>query len=274
MFKLTVAALVFLAASPAAAAPMWVERQAAPKASLLDPTLRARDEASARRVDHSAFNGFLAQYVEIGPDGVSRVGYAAAGESGAAALAAYIASLETVEVATLSADEQLAFWINLYNAATVRLILENPSVASIRDIDKPWDTPVATAVGRRLTLNDIEHRILRPIFKDPRIHYAVNCASIGCPNLAREAYSGETIDAALDKAASAYVNHPRGVEIEDGKVTASKIYGWYRDDFGRDDRAVLDHIRLHAAPALAEMLDGKTRIDAYRYDWRLNAATP
>ncbi len=264
--------LAFVAASPAVAAPIAIERQFAPKSALVDTRFEAADEASAERVDHSAWAHFLGAYVIEGPTGVNLVRYKAVTPEDRAKLDSYIAGLEATDTAGLSRREQLAFWFNLYNAATVRLILENPGIASIQDIKKPWDQPVVTVMGRTLTLNEIEHGVIRPTAKDPRIHYAVNCASMGCPNLEREPFTGEDLDARLDAAARAYVNHPRGVSVSNGKVRLSKIYGWYRDDFGKDDAALFDHIRLYAAPALAESLKGVKKASSYAYDWALNVA--
>lgn len=265
-------ALALVAASPAVAAPIAIERQFAPKSALVDARFEAADEASAVKIDHSAWAHFLGAYVVEGPTGISLVRYKAVTPDDKTRLGSYIASLEATDTATLSRKEQLAFWFNLYNAATVRLILNNPGIESIQEIKKPWDQPVATVKGRTLTLNEIEHGIIRPTAKDPRIHYAVNCASMGCPNLAREPFTGEDLDARLDAAARAYVNHPRGVSVSNGKVRLSKIYGWYRDDFGKDDAAMFDHIRLYADPALAESLKGVTKASSYDYDWTLNAA--
>ncbi len=274
--KRLLAALTIAAAGnaigPAAAAPIALERQLAPKAALVDARFEAAAEAGAIPVDHAEWTRFLSAYVVVSPDGVNRVRYGAVTKEDRAALDAYIGTLEKTDVPALARKEQIAFWFNLYNAATVRLILQNPAVASIRDIKKPWDTSVATVMGRALTLNEIEHGIVRPIARDPRIHYAVNCASIGCPNLRPEAYAGDSLDAQLDAAARAYINHPRGVEVADGKVRLSKIFGWYRDDFGKDDAALFDHLRQYADPALAQKLKGVKKASSYDYDWALNAA--
>jgi hypothetical protein len=263
---------LFLAAGPALAAPMWIERQAAPKAKLLDPALAQEDASSAVAIDHSAWSRFLESYVVAGSDGINRVRYQSVSAGDRAALLNYISALEAVDVARLARREQIAFWINLYNAATVRLILDNEGVASIRKIARPWDSPVVSVAGRQLTLNEIEHGVLRPIAQDPRIHYAVNCASIGCPNLTPAAFTGAELEAELDAAARAYVNHPRGVSVEGGKLIVSKIYGWYADDFGGTDAAVIAHARRFAGPALDEKLATIRAISGYRYDWSLNAA--
>ncbi|HBK92485.1 MAG TPA: DUF547 domain-containing protein [Parvularcula sp.] len=266
------AALALTLALPAPAAQMAVERQFAPKSVLVDPRFEASDEASPVIVDHGRWGRFLDAYVVKGPAGINLVRYKAVTAADKAMLAAYIDALAATDAAALPRKEQLALWINLYNAATVKLILDHPGIASILDIEKPWDRPVATVGVRALTLNDIEHGIIRPLAKDARVHYAVNCASMGCPNLARAPFTGAGLDAALDAAARAYVNHPRGVSVTKGKARLSKIFGWYRDDFGKDDAALIDHIRLYAEPALAARLKRVKRADSYDYDWALNAA--
>jgi hypothetical protein len=172
----------------------------------------------------------------------------------------------------------MAFWINLYNALTLQVVARRHPVDSIRDIDispgwfsdGPWDAVLVSVEGEALTLNDIEHRILRPIWRDPRIHYAVNCASLGCPNLAQTPYRARQLEAQLERAARAFVNHPRGVKAEQGRVTASRIYDWYREDFGTSEAELLAHLRRYAAPGLAARLAAAGAIAGYAYDWNLN----
>ena len=123
---------------------------------------------------------------------------------------------------------------------------------------------------RPCRLNDIEHRILRPIWRDPRIHYAVNCASVGCPNLMTEAFAGDRLDAQLDGAARAYVNTPRGARIEDGKLVVSSIYIWFGEDFGGNDAGVIAHLKRYAEPQLGNRLKSLKAISDHRYDWSLN----
>lgn len=266
------AALALALALPEPSVPIEIERQFAPKSALVDARFEISDEQSDDAVDHGRWGRFLNAYVVKGPTGINLVRYKAVTRSDRALLAAYIAALEATDPATLARKEQIAFWINLYNAATVKLILDHKGIASILDIEKPWDQPVATVKGRALTLNDIEHGIIRPVAKDPRIHYAVNCASIGCPDIARTPFKGANLDADLDAAARAYVNHPRGVSVTRDKARLSKIFGWYRDDFGKDDAALFDHIRHYAAPALAKRLKGVKKAAGHDYDWALNAA--
>jgi len=120
-----------------------------------------------------------------------------------------------------------------------------------------------------VSLDDIEHRILRPIWMDPRIHYAVNCASLGCPNLPRVAFTAKNAERLLHAGAKAYINHPRGVRIEDGTLTVSSIYAWFERDF-EEDGGVLGHLRRYANPQLATALAAFDRSSEFAYDWSLN----
>ncbi|MEM9169839.1 MAG: DUF547 domain-containing protein [Pseudomonadota bacterium] len=273
-FFLTLAALFI--AETALAAPIWIERRFVPEAELVDPRYTTIDETSETVVDHTAWAAFLSAYVRVAEVGPNRVAYGSVSDADRAALDGYLDALQTVDVAGLAREEALAYWINLYNAATIALVLDAYPIEGIRKInvdgDGPWDTPVATVSGRALTLNEIEHGIIRPVFKDERIHYAVNCASVGCPSLAIEPFEGARLDAQLDAAARAYVNDPRGVAIEDGDLTVSKIFGWYREDFAPDEAGVVDYLKSYAEPALAAALDGFDDIDGYAYDWSLNDA--
>jgi hypothetical protein len=153
-------------------------------------------------------------------------------------------------------------------------------VKSIRDIKShpldfkgPWNDTRLNVEGTDLTLDNIENLIVRPVFDDPRIHYALNCAAIGCPNLRESAFTGAGLNAALDTQSRRFINDPRGVKVTDGDVTASRIFLWYEVDYGADAADVLGHIRQYAEPDLLNALEGKTSIDRYEYDWSLNEAS-
>ncbi len=244
---------------------------------------RAADGAG-EAVDHGAWDRLLATYVKPGVDGISRVDYAAFKMAAHGELKAYVRRLEAVDPARLGRFEQFALLANLYNAKTIDIVLDHYPVASIKDISLgggllatltggPWKAKVLKLNGVELSLDDLEHGILRPVFKDPRAHYALNCASMGCPNLGREAFTGAKLERQLEEAARAYVNHPRGVTLRDGKLVVSSIYVWFKEDFGGDDAGVLHHLRRYAAPGLAEELKAITAIDGDAYDWRLNDVT-
>ena len=168
-------------------------------------------------------------------------------------------------------NEQLAFWINAYNACTVRLICDHMPISSIKDISRPWKKVVMTAADRSYTLDDIEHRILRPIWKDPRIHYALNCAALGCPNLWAVAVTVENTEEYLNFGATAFINHPRGSRAENGRAVVSSIYKWFSEDFGGSDETLMTHLKTYASPELAAQLDGATTVSYDSYDWTLNS---
>jgi len=262
---LVLAALIFSASTAAVRAGGLAER------------FSAHDPESSVTVDHSAWEAMLKRHVVKDGD-LNRVDYASWKRESRDELLGYIGRMEKVNVAKLSRAEQYAYWVNLYNAVTVALILKHDPVDTIRDIDispgffsdGPWGAKLATVDGVKLSLDNIEHDILRENWDDPRVHYAVNCASIGCPNLAREAYRGETLDAQLERAARAYIASPRGVRFDGDRVTASKIYSWYDEDFGGSEAGVIKHLRQYAEGETAERLTGLSSIDDYEYDWSLN----
>jgi Protein of unknown function, DUF547 len=253
-----------------------VEGIAAPRSRLVSPHWLENDPASVERVDHEPWSRFLAACLAPAGDGTNRFDYARAQSPGRALLERYIASLQAIAVAQLNRAEQRAYWINLYNAATTRIVLEHYPIRSIRDISLggllslgPWDAKVVSADGERLSLNDIEHGILRPIWHDPRLHYALNCAAISCPSLPPVAFTAANTERLLDAGARAYVNDPRGVRIADGRLIVSSIYRWYRADFGAGETAVLDHLKRYAAPELAAQLARFRAPGDDSYDWRL-----
>ncbi len=239
------------------------------------------DANATTRIDHAAWERFLNTYVAPSPDGVNRVAYGRVTDADKQALRDYLDRLRLIDIQRFTRDEQRAYWINLYNALTVMLILDHRPVASIVDIDispgllarGPWDRKLIEIAGEPVSLNDVEHRILRPIWRDPRLHYAVNCASLGCPNLLPTAFTGANGEALLEAAAHAYVNHRRGARIEGGRLTVSKIYAWFADDFGGGDEAVIGHLKRYAEPPLKQALEGRVAIDDYEYDWGLNDAS-
>lgn len=249
----------------------------APKPDLWEHWL-AHDTSSESVVDHKDFDTFLKAYISVDRRDLNRVDYGGVSDADLSLLMKYIEDLAFTKVRQLNRTEQMAFWINAYNALTLHVVLEHYPVASIRDIDLgegffadgPWDEKVINIENVELSLNDIEHRILRPIWNDPRIHYAVNCASIGCPNLAIDAYSSANLEEMLDQAAIRFVNAPRNIEFSSDEVTVSKIYSWFATDFGGDDVSILNHLRQYADDDLQDKLKSVNRIFDYTYDWSLN----
>ena len=261
----------------------WILAASPSKAAELDAYFRTNNPASQTTVDHGAWSAFLGKYVVRSPDGINRVAYGKVAPADKQALKAYVRALQAVRVTALRSDEQRAFWINLYNAVTIDVVLDHYPVKSIKDISLggsftsfvtggPWSKPLVTVEGKALALDNIEHDILRKVWRDPRVHYAVNCASLGCPNLMPTAFTAATLDAMLTQGARDYVNHRRGVNVTGKTVRLSNIYTWFKEDFGRDDREVLAHVSQYAAPALKSQLVGIESIAGYDYDWSLNDA--
>jgi len=253
----------------------------APRSELW-PRWQAHDPAATVEIDHSAWDRLLGRYLTVVPGGVNTFAYDKVSPEDRAALDAYVAGLAGVAISGANKARQRAYWINLYNALTVQLVLSHYPVDSIRDIDispgffgsGPWDKKLIQIEGEALSLNDIEHRILRPIWRDPRVHYAVNCAAIGCPNLQPTAFTAENSEALLEAAARAYVNHPRGVRLRDGELVVSSIYAWFAEDFGTSDAQVISHLARYANPDLARALWRISQIEDHRYDWTLNRTGP
>jgi len=231
--------------------------------------------ASLTKQDASAlYAKFLNTYISE-TDGINFVAYGKVTDAHHAELKTYIAALEAQGADGLNDDQIKAFWFNLYNAKTIDVILENYPLKSIRSLGLanrgPWDKKVLNVTGKgAMSLNDVEHGTLRKMYKEPRIHYAVNCASYGCPNLKASVWTAENLEADLVAAAEAYINHPRGVRVEGDKVIASKIFDWYKVDFGNDQTGMLNHFRQYAKGNLAAQLQGKTKISKFEYNWNLN----
>ena len=251
-----------------------------PKSDLW-PHWTKHDAQSQETIDHGDWDRLLNSYVTAAPDGVNRFDYRNVSDMDRKTLKGYIGRLAATQISRFSRSEQMAYWINLYNALTVQVILDHYPVESIREINispglfafGPWGKKLVTIEGQEVSLNDIEHRILRPIWQDPRIHYAVNCASIGCPDLQRTAFTGSNLERMLDIAAKSYINHPRGVRLDNGELTVSSIYVWFQVDFGDSDKGVIEHLKQYAKPPLKSALESKTEIDDDDYDWNLNEAS-
>ena len=224
------------------------------------------------------YSQVLERRITRGDAGLNLFDYAGAKAAGEGkTIKAYTDYLAAQNPDALSEADQLAYWANLYNALTVNLILDNYPVKSIRKIKAgafslgPWKRDEVTVNGKVLSLDDIEHKILRKRYPNPAlVHYMVNCASIGCPNLPSKLWVGETLDADRDAAARAFINSPRGVAIKGNKLKVSSIYDWFKDDFGGSKSATLDHYRKYAGPELRAALDTGAAIDGYDYNWDLN----
>ena len=237
-------------------------------------------EVAAPKVNAAVANysQVLERRISRGEGGLNLFDYAGAKAAGdGKTIKAYTDYLASQNPDTMPEADQIAYWANLYNALTVNLILDNYPVKSIRKIKAgafslgPWKRDEVTVNGKVLSLDDIEHKILRKRYPNPAlVHYMVNCASIGCPNLPTKLWVGETLDADRDAAARAFINSPRGVAIKGDKLKVSSIYDWFKEDFGGSKSETLKHFRQYAGPELRTALDAGAAIDGYNYNWDLN----
>ncbi len=252
---------------------------AAPKADLWGFWNDASED-SIEVVSHEKWQTILDRYLVVNQeDQVNRFAYKRLTADDRGLLKSYLRDLAAIDPRRLNRDEQFAYWVNLYNALTVELVLKKYPVSSIRKIRYlsslfgPWDKKLIRVAGERLSLNDIEHRILRPIWRDPRIHFVVNCASLGCPNLPIEALSSKNIESVLENAATDFINHARGVSRRGETLVLSSIFDWYRVDFGSNNEEMLVYLRRFLSADRASFLEHNQGL-IFEYDWSLNDAAP
>lgn len=240
----------------------------------------ARDNQSDQVVDHSAWQSLLNVYLnDQHPSGVNRFNYKAVSKEDNDKLDGYLEYLQSLKPRQLNSQEQFAYWVNLYNAKTVDYIVsgvQKDNIESIKEIRSllvvpgPWKRKDLKIEGKKVSLDDIEHGILRPIWLDHRIHFAVNCASIGCPNLLKTVFTSENTEELLDYAQESFLQHPRAVKYQDGKLVLTSLMDWYGADFADNKSELLDYLSDFVAEELLDVLVENPTI-VYAYDWKLNA---
>ncbi len=208
---------------------------------------------------HQIFDDLLKKHVSSS----GKVNYAGFKQD-QAKLTTYLKQLEAQPVeSSWSKNKKLAYWINAYNANTISLIVDNYPVKSITDLEggKPWDKKFINLDGKTLTLNNIENDIIRPTFKEPRIHFAVNCAAKSCPPLLNKAWTENNIQSELEKSTKAFINNAKYNTISSGSAMISKIFEWYAVDFGN----LNDYLAKYNSE-----VNNATKISYNEYDWSLN----
>ena len=239
-------------------------------------------EARADRPDVAHYRAVLQEHV----DSHGQVSYRAlkASPDKLSRYLQWVANLDPGVVGSWGAKARIAFWINTYNAWTLKAIIDHYPIKSIRKIPSVWDKKSFTALGRLMSLNEVEHEVLRKRFDEPRIHFALVCASVGCPILWNEPYTGARLDAQLDDQVRRFVRLARNLRLdhEAGKVGLSSIFDWYGKDFvpraRRDtasreeiNRAVLDYLAPFVSPRDRELMSRKgVPVGFVAYDWSLN----
>lgn len=221
--------------------------------------------------DHSSFDAILKQHVEPG----GWVDYEAL-RAEPEALENYIESLGQARINEMGRDERLALLMNAYNAFTLKLIIDHSPLDSIKDIpaEQRWEAKRWNLAGQKVSLGQIEHEQIRPHFVEPRIHFAVVCAAIGCPPLSTDAYRGDAIDAQLDRQSKYVHTHQTWLQIPDdgGPVRLTALYDWYGSDFQQVADTIFE-FAAHFSPPLQALLDSGSKPEAtfLEYDWKLNS---
>jgi hypothetical protein len=229
---------------------------------------QAKQTAAATDI-HVIWAELLGKYVKAG--GVNYTGF----KSEENRLDQYLKVLEHTDSKSLPHDEQFAYYINAYNAWTIKLILSAyPGLTSIKDLGtfwtSPWEKKFVRIDGDVITLDDIEHHILRPRFKDPRVHFAINCSAVSCPPLRSEPYLGNLLDEQLDQATRSFSNNPNNYRLQSNAFYVSRIFKWFAEDFNND---VLGFYLKFAQDDLKKKLAEKKdviQIKYLNYDWSLN----
>ena len=227
----------------------------------------SRDSAKATEVstdklpDHEAWGRLLKKYVS--PEGkVNYKGF----KQDKAALLSYLESLSSNSPSSAwNKNEQLAYWINAYNAFTVKLIIDNYPLKSIMDLGKPWDKRFISIGGKQYSLNDIEHNIIRKQFNEARIHFAVNCASQSCPELLNEAFEAGRLNQQLESLTRKFINNPKHNVISSSQAEVSQLFNWYKGDFTKSG-SVIDFLNKYSKVKLSP----GAKITFRDYDWNLN----
>ena len=240
-------------------------------------TVTVAGAAPAQAFDHSAFDALLKKHVVNGM--VNYDAFKTAPE-----FAPYLKSLAATDPATMARDEQLAFWINAYNAYTIQLIVSHDEKESIRNINKtlflklkgPWAEPLAKVGGKDYTLDDIEHKIIRPTYKEPRIHLALVCAAMGCPPLRSEAYTAARLDAQLDDQGVQFITKSPAknrVDVANRTLYHSMIFAYYKEDFGGSLKEAAKFLaKWYPEGAEKQLLmSGDFKTVQTDYDWLLNS---
>lgn len=212
---------------------------------------------------HEQWDALLKKYVS--PDG--NVDYKGM-KADEPRLKSYLDQLaKNVPDASWSTNQEMAYWINAYNAFTIALILQHYPVKSIRDINnsKPWDEPFITLGEKKYSLNNIEHDVLRKKFRDPRIHAAINCASKSCPRMLNAAFTAETLEAQLTAMMKSFVNDASRNHLSPDKIEVSEIFNWYKGDF-TGNGTLIDFLNTYSSVRIA----ANAQISYLNYDWSLN----
>jgi hypothetical protein len=252
---------------------------AAPKAELIK-FWDDSEPQSIMQVDHSAWQEILTAYVDDQHiSGVNRFDYGSVTPADALKLKNYLSYLQKLEPRQLNSEEAKAFWINLYNAILVDKIVAAYESGSMRAINRlmnggvdsrAWGRVEAEVVMQEISLNDIEHGILRPIWKDPRVHFAISTSTLGGASIQKTAFKGDNNEQLLEKAKVEFMQHPRAVRVTGNGLILNSVFDWYASDFGANADEVLAYVRDNTSDATRQAMLDLSR-PSFDYNWDLNA---
>ncbi len=209
---------------------------------------------------HQIFNGLLQKYVSA----TGAVNYAGL-KKDQKALDTYLNELaEATPTASWSKNAALAYWLNAYNAFTLKLIVDNYPLKSIKDLDKgkPWDVKRITLGNKKYSLNNIENDIIRPGYKDPRIHFAVNCAAVSCPPLYNKAFTAGNVNALLEMRTRSFINSSAN-DLSASKIKISRVFDWYGEDF--------ENVTAFVKKYSKTPVNANASVSFKEYNWSLNS---
>ena len=235
------------------------DENALKQADQIEPKVESKENV---KPDHGVFNQMLKKYVSASGD----VNYSA-WKKDQAGLVEYLKELSMIRTESLSGKEAMAYWINLYNAATIHKVLENFPLKSIKDLDggKVWDAKIVEiSGGKKISLNQIENEILRLVYKDARIHFVINCAAKSCPPIDNQALTSDNLYAVLEQRTKEFVKNNRYNVITEKKMEISSIFDWYKEDFG--------DLNTFIAKYSGVDVSSKTKVTYKKYDWSINGS--
>jgi len=219
----------------------------------------AKEAEAALALSHEPLNMMLKKYVSAN----GAVNYA--GFKSDPNMGRYIGTLESANPASMTRKEKMAFWINVYNVYTIKLIIDNGIPKSIKDIGSPWDKKFIPIAGKTYSLNQVENEILRPQFNDARIHFAINCASVSCPKLHNAAFTAENLEGKLTKLTREFVNDSKMNQISAESIKVSSIFDWYAVDF-KNNGTLIDWLNKYSNTNI----NSDAKLSYMTYNWNLN----
>lgn len=247
-----------------------IDVMAAPKAKMI-PFWNDYEPDSGLKMNHDAWDALLKKYVVTGhPSGVNRFRYDDVTPEDQTSLQVYIEYLQRMDPRQLNHARKKAYWMNFYNAAIVLIVLTEQPEESIRDVSNLWRKKRFEVTRQKVSLDDIEHGVIRPFYKDPRVHFGFTPATVGSGNILPVAFTHENIEELLERNTRDFLNESgRGVFIDGNTLRISTLFRWYKDDFGSKKGNIKAFIKKYVSPDVARQIDQTTRI-SYEYNWELN----